>query len=254
MTITVDGKERKLESPVRFEPGKEPLRFDREYRGALVVHVVGGSLSVVNDLKLDHYVYAVVPHEMPSSWSAEALKVQAVAARTYAVITRKTGTYYDFAYDPVAQAYEGIEEETAPTNAAVDATKGQIVLYEGQPAWTFYSSSSGGRTATLSEAFGSAGHDFPYLVSVEDPYDTLSPHHDWVVRFDGQELASRLGLPGPPTKLRVRAGPSGRALALIARGPGWTKELPGSKLRSTLGLRSTLFTVSRERVAAPRPS
>lgn len=245
LAITVDGKPRQLVSPVRFEPGKEPLRFEREYRGALVVHRVGGSLSVVNDVKLEHYVYAVVPHEMPASWDPEALKVQAVAARTYAIVTSKPGTYYDFEHNPIAQAYDGIEEENERTSAAVDATKGQIVLYEGKPAWTFYSSSSGGRTATLSEAFGGGGQEFPYLVSVDDPYDTLSPNHEWVVRFTAQELASKLRLPGPPTKVSVRAGPSGRALALVARAPGWTKEVPGSTLRSTLGLRSTLITVSK---------
>lgn len=245
LAITVDGKRRMLESPVRFERGKAPLRFGHEYRGALVVHREDGSLAVVNDVKLEHYVYAVVPHEMPASWDLEALKVQAVAARTYAIVSRKTGTYYDFEHNPIAQAYDGIEEENERTSAAVDATKGQIVLYDGKPAWTFYSSSSGGRTATLGEAFGSGAEDLPYLASVDDPYDTLSPNHRWSVRFTPGELASKLQLPGPPRKVRVRAGPSGRALALVVRAPGWKREVPGSTLRSTLGLRSTLFTVRK---------
>lgn len=245
LAITVDGKERVLESPVRFEPGKEPLRFEREYRGALVVHRIGGSLAVVNDVKLDQYVYAIVPHEMPASWELEALKVQAVAARTYAIVARKPGTYYDLENNPIAQAYEGIEEESERTSAAVDATKGQIVLYDGKPAWTFYSSSSGGRTATLAEAFGGDAQDLPYLVSVDDPYDTLSPYHEWSVSFTAEELASKLKLPSPPRKVTLRPGPSGRVLALVARAPGWTKEVPGSTLRSILGLRSTLFAVSR---------
>jgi stage II sporulation protein D len=245
LTITVDGKQRELESPVRFERGKAPLRFEREYRGALVVYRTGGSLSVVNDVKLEHYVYAIVPHEMPASWDLEALKVQAVAARTYAMVTRKPGTYYDFEHNPIAQAYDGIEEENERTSAAVDATKGQIVLYDGEAAWTFYSSSSGGRTATLAEAFGGGAQDFPYLVSVDDPYDSLSPNHEWSVSFTAEELAARLKLPGPPRKVKVRTGPSGRALALVARAPGWTKQVPGSTLRSSLGLRSTLFTVTK---------
>jgi stage II sporulation protein D len=245
LALSVDGKRRVLASPVRFERGKAPLRFEREYRGALVVHRVDGALAVVNDVKLEHYVYAIVPHEMPASWDLEALKVQAVAARTYAIISRKTGTYYDFEHNPVAQAYEGIEEENSRTTAAVNATKGQIVLYDGKPAWTFYSSSSGGRTATLAEAFGGGAQDLPYLVSVDDPYDTLSPHHEWSVRFTAQELAAKLQLPGPPRAVKVVAGPSGRALTLVARAPGWKKEVPGSTLRSSLGLRSTLFTVTR---------
>lgn len=245
LAITVGGQRRALESPVRFQPGKAPLRFGREYRGALVVHRDGGSLAVVNDVELEHYVYSVVPHEMPASWDPEALKVQAVAARTYAIVSRKAGTFYDFEHNPVAQAYDGIEEEDERTSAAVDATEGQIVLYDGKPAWTFYSSSSGGRTATLDEAFGGGAQDLPYLVSVDDPYDTLSPNHRWSVRFTAEELASRLRLPGPPRKLRVLAGPSGRAVALVARGPGWKQQVPGSTLRSALALRSTLFTVTK---------
>jgi len=245
LALTVDGKRRVLESPVRFERGKAPLRFEHEYRGALVVHREGGSLAVVNDVKLEHYVYAVVAHEMPASWDPEALKVQAVAARTYAIVSRKTGTYYDFEHNPVAQAYDGIEEENERTSAAVDATEGQIVLYDGKPAWTFYSSSSGGRTATLAEAFGGGAEDLPYLVSVDDPYDTLSPNHRWSVRFTAEELAAKLRLPGPPRKVKVLAGPSGRALALVARAPGWKQKVPGSTLRSALGLRSTLFTVTK---------
>ena len=131
------------------------------------------------------------------------------------------------------------------TSAAVDATEDQIVLYDGKPAWTFYSSSSGGRTATLAEAFGGGAEDLPYLVSVDDPYDTLSPDHQWSVRFTAGELAAKLRLPGSPRKVKVLSGPSGRALALVARAPGWRKEVPGSALRSSLGLRSTLFTVTK---------
>jgi stage II sporulation protein D len=251
LTLTVGGKERRLMSPVRFEHGKEPLTFDRPYRGALVVHVLDGSLSVVNDVKLDHYVYAIVPHEMPASWDLEALKVQAVAARTFAIVSSKPGTYYDFAHNPVAQAYEGIGEEHPRATAAVDATTGRIVLYEGKPAWTFYSSSSGGRTATVTESFGS-GQDYPYLVSVDDPYDTLSPDHDWVVRLTSRKLESKLGLPGPPRKLMARTGPSGRVVALVAKGRRWAKEVPGgSPLRTILGVRSTLFTIAKERSVAP---
>jgi stage II sporulation protein D len=253
LTLTVDGKARSLRSPVRFEPGREPLRFGRAYRGALVVFLVDGVLSVVNDVRLEHYVYAIVPHEMPASWDMEALKAQAVAARTFAIASmgQRSSESYDFEHNPIAQAYEGIEEEDPRTSAAVDATAGQILLYEGKPVWTFYSSSSGGRTAALSEAY-QGGEDLPYLAPVEDPYDTLSPNHDWEVRFTDAELAARLGLPGPPKRLKTVPGPSGRALALIARGPGWRKEIPGPSLRSSLGLRSTLFVVVKERGAPAR--
>jgi stage II sporulation protein D len=245
LTITLAGEQRTLTAPIRLEPGAEPLRFERPYRGALVVHRIGDSLSVVNDVKLEHYVYAIVPHEMPMNWELEALRTQAVAARTYAVITRKTGTYYDFEHNPIAQAYEGVDEETLRTNLAVDETKGQIVLYEGKPAWTYYSSSSGGQTASLTDAFP-GGQDLPYLASVEDPYDTFSPYHNWEVRFTASDLASKLGLPGLPGRIELETSPSGRVTTLVASGDGWAKELAGPSLRGTLGLRSTLFTVKRE--------
>jgi stage II sporulation protein D len=237
-----------LQSPVRFEPGAEPLRFDRAYRGAIVVHTLGGSLSVVNDVKLEEYVAAIVPHEMPATWNLEALKVQAVAARTYAIVMRKPGTYYDFKSDPVGQAYEGVEEEDRRTTAAVEATGGLIVLYQGKPAWTFYSSSSGGRTAALDDVFSGNGPDYPYLVAVDDPYDHISPYHNWgPVVFSAGDLATRLGLPGPPTSFKLRLTASGRVDALVAKGNGWTKEVPGPTVRTSLGLRSTWFSVKKQR-------
>jgi stage II sporulation protein D len=245
LSVTVGGKTRSLESPVRVEPDGAPLEFDRAYRGALLVHRVDGSLSVVNDVKLEDYVAAVVPHEMPPTWHPEALKVQAVAARTYAIVVRKPGSYYDFKSDPVGQAYEGVSEEDPRTTAAVQATKGTIVLYGGKPAWTFYSSSSGGRTAALADVFSGGGADYPYLVPVDDPYDDISPYHDWgPVVFTGEELAAKLRLPAPPTSLRVRLTESGRVSTLVARGPGWTKEIRGPIVRTSLGLRSTWFRVS----------
>ncbi len=250
LRVVAGGATRTLASPVRFIPGAKPLRFDRAYRGALVVHRDGGSLSVVNDVKLEHYVYAIVPHEMPASWDLEALKTQAVAARTYAIKTRKAGTYYDFEHNPVAQAYEGVGEEDPRARQAVDQTRGEIVLYDGEPAWTFYSSSSGGRTARLTDAFP-GGEDIPYLVPVDDPHDTLSPYHDWVVRYTAGELADKLGLPGPPARIMLRRSDSGRVRTLVAIGAGWRKEVVGASLRGSLGLRSTLVTVRRERTLAP---
>lgn len=252
LTIAVDGQPKKLVSPVRFVPTTKPIRFDREYRGSVVVHLAGRSLSVVNDVNLDEYVAAIVPHEMPSTWNPEALKAQAVAARTYAIVTRKTGSFYDFAHNPVGQAYEGVEEEDPRTTAAVMATKGQIVLYDGKPAWTFYSSSSGGRTAALSDVFTGGGQQYPYLVSVDDPYDDLSPYHNWgPIAFTAEDLAAKLHLPGPPTSFRVRASGSGRVTVLVAKGDGWAKEVPGPTVRTSLGLRSTWFTVKKQRDTAP---
>ena len=103
---------------------------------------------------------------MPYIWHPEALKAQAVAARSYALATRKTGGAFDLYPDTRSQVYLGIDHEKPSTNAAVDATAGQVVLYEGQVAKTFFFSTSGGRTASAEDVWGAA---VPYLVSVRRP-------------------------------------------------------------------------------------
>ena len=109
---------------------------------------------------------------MPSNWPAEALKAQAVAARSYALANLTKGRAFDLYGDTRSQVYGGIAAESPAASAAVDATKGQVVLYDGKVADTLFFSTSGGRTVSALEATGDA---VPYLVSVADPYDTLSP-------------------------------------------------------------------------------
>ena len=115
---------------------------------------------------------------MPSEWHMEALKVQAVAARSYALASRKDSGNFDVFADTRSQVYGGILSENSRTTAAVNATKGQIVLFQGKVAWTFFSASSGGRTASIQDVWPDA-EPLPYLVSVDDPHDTISPYHDW---------------------------------------------------------------------------
>src|SRR5215470_12679818 len=139
------------------------LTFDgREYHGTLALRSQGGGVSVVNGLPLDTYLRGVVPSESPSHWPLAALEAQAVAARSYAVAELRPSSWYDL----------------VPTTA-------------GQVARTYYSSSSGGRTEAVQDAWpGSA--PIPYLRSVPDPYDSYSPHHDWgPYNFSASTLADR---------------------------------------------------------------
>ena len=109
-----------------------------------------GGLSVVNVVSLENYLRGVVAREMPSTWKPEALEAQAIAARTYAVATRKAAASpFDLYPDERSQVYGGISAEGSAASAAVDATAGQVVLYQGQPIVTYFSSSSGGRTAAV---------------------------------------------------------------------------------------------------------
>jgi stage II sporulation protein D len=127
----------------------------------------------------------------------------------------------------------------------VNATKGQVVLFEGKVAWTFFSSSSGGRTAAVEEVWPDS-EPLPYLVSVDDPYDTISPHHDWgPITFTATELKARLGnrAPAEITGLQLNPSPSGRVASVTLQGPNGQTEVSGWDMRMMLGLRSTWFTV-----------
>ena len=116
-----------------------------------------GGVNAINAVSLEDYVAGVVARESPSSWPAEALKAQAVAARTYAITTSKAGAGFDHYADTRSQVYGGVAAETESTNAAVAATRGQVVTYEGEPVVTFFFSTSGGRTENVENTNVGAG-------------------------------------------------------------------------------------------------
>ncbi len=217
------------------------------YRDALVLHRAGDDVLVVNDIGLERYLYGVVPAEMPSAWPVEALRSQAVVARSYALTSRRPTEPFDVYADTRSQAYRGVAGETARTTDAVRATSGTVLMFGTSIARTFFHSSSGGRTAAVEEVFG--GPPVPYLVSVPDPYDRLSPHHDWTVTLSDEEVAHRLGavVLGDLVDVTVTARTaSGRAAAVRVTGTLGTRDLPGTTARSLLGLRSAWFSVVHE--------
>jgi stage II sporulation protein D len=239
---TAAGKET-LAPPLTFEPGGTPLQVaGKAYRGAIAVELDAKKkkLQAVDVVGLEDYLKGVVPAEMPPTWPAEALKAQAVAARSYALAQRTPAKAFDLYADTRSQVYLGVSTERPSTNAAIDATAGQVVTYAGKVATTYFSSSSGGRTAAAEEAFGKA---VPYLVSVADPYDT-SPYRNWTTAVDGTKAAKALGLKGTVTDLAPVLGPSGRVVTATLSLPTGQSIVSGSRLRSALGLRSTWFTVS----------
>jgi stage II sporulation protein D len=215
---------------------------------------IGGGLTAVNVLGLDAYVQGVVPGEMPPSWHPEALKVQAVAARSYALATDVGGAIFDQYADTRSQAYHGMSAEQPSTNAAVLATAGQVVLYQGQVATTYYFSTSGGRTENVENVFYGAAPS-PYLKSVRDPYDGGSPRHRWQLRFTRAQMKAKLGslCSGSFKAIKVvQRGVSPRVVAadvVCSRGRTRTN---GSALRSRLGLYDTWFTVTKATSSARR--
>jgi stage II sporulation protein D len=231
--------------------GGPALNFlsDGRYRGRLRVLGDAGGLSVVNVVTLESYLLGVVASEMPSDWKPEALETQAIAARTYAIATRKpAASPFDLYPDERSQVYRGLAAEKPSATAAIQATAGQVVLYQGQPIITYFSSSTGGRSAAAQEVF--PAKPVPYLVSVADPFDTISPYHDWTLELSARELSQKTSYPGLVSGVQVDAFPSGRVNTITLNGDAGPLALSATLARKRLGLRSTWFTVSP---AAPAP-
>jgi stage II sporulation protein D len=218
-----------------------------------------GGVLAVNAVSLEDYVAGVVSRESPSSWPAEALKAQAVAARTYAITTSKAGNGFEQYADVRSQVYGGIAAETASTNRAVADTRGQVVTRGGKPVVTFFFSTSGGRTENVENTNVGAGPQ-PHLKSVADPYDDVSPKHRWT--------PTRMTLPQAGAKLAglvkgrfkgiqvIKRGKSPRIVAADVVGSGGRTRVDGATLRARLGLLDTwaYFTSIATRKAKPSPT
>ncbi len=242
-SLTVAGQA--LVSPLTFTPGADPLQVGKvPYRGNLLVVSNGARLQVIDVVGIDAYLDGVVGAEVPQSWPQAALQAQAVAARTYAlsqIETVVTASPYDLFADTRSQVYGGIDAESSAVTEAVAATAGQVVLYHGKIATTYFSASSGGRTVSAADWLGTP---IPYLVSVADPYDTLSPYHDWgPVLFNAAAAGAELGLKEPLVSIQTVVGPSGHVATATVVGPTGQLTLSGAEVREDLGLRSSWFQV-----------
>ena len=209
------------------------------YRGDLVARNDGG-LMVINEVDVEGYVKGVVPNEVPSSWPAQALRAQAVVARSYGIATERSGPFDHYA-DTRSQVYGGRDSETSATNAAVAATKREVVKYRGAPAVTYYFSTSGGQTESSEFAF-SGGERIPYLRSVEDPFDDASPVHTWTERLSDDEMEAELAglFGGSLRRIEVlERGDSPRIVRARVVGSADSTVVTGDTLRARLELRST---------------
>jgi SpoIID/LytB domain protein len=209
------------------------------YRGALETVPTSsnaGSLNAVNAVTVDQYVKGVIPNESPPSWPQAALRAQAIAARSYALVTTVDGNGFDLYNDVRSQVYEGIASETATTNLAADATKGEVVRYGGKIAQTFFSACSGGHTESVQNVF--FGAPVPYLVGVPDPYDGFCPLHTWTLRFSGAEISSKLDsyLNGQLKRIVItKRGVSPRIIQAKLYGTGGVTTASGEQLAVALG-------------------
>ncbi len=144
------------------------------YLGNLTFDVKAGAIRAVNTLPLEQYLYGVVPHEMSNSFPMDALKAQAVCARSYAMAkcSRYTSRDYDIRDTSSDQVYCGYASKNVRAIAAVDATAGQVLTYGGDIIEAFYSSSNGGQTERTANVWS---EDYPYYINLDDPYDLANP-------------------------------------------------------------------------------
>lgn len=219
----------------------------RTYRGTLrsAGPVPGGATrDTVNVVRMDQYVMGVVPYEMPASWHAEAVRAQAVAARTYATWSRAQNPhrYYQICDTTACQVYSGTGGEDARSNAAVKATARRILLHQGRPAFTQFSASSGGWTAAGS---------VPYLTAKQDPYDGWSGNynHSWSTTVDAGVLERKYPSLGRLERIRVttRDGNGdwqGRVRVMVLDGSAGDVTISGDAFRWTFGLKSNWFSIA----------
>ena len=155
----------------------EGLRFSEGgnlYPGDLMLSIEGGLLQPILTLSVEDYLQGVVPYEMSNSFPLEALKAQAVCARTYALSRVNTSAAYDLVDTTNDQVFRGVNTANANAIRAVKETAGVVGTYKGQLATCFYSASNGGQTE-LVEHVWSVGGDYGYYAMTDDPYDLENP-------------------------------------------------------------------------------
>jgi stage II sporulation protein D len=244
----------KLRSPLRFEPGAQPLQVEYAgYRGDVIVRRKPGGLQVVNIVPLDRYLRGVVPGEVPRGWHDATYKAQAVASRSYTLATLKPGKEFDLFPDTRSQVYEGVAGEQPETNLAIGATAGQVLTWDGTIIPAYYFSTSGGRTSSIHDAWPQSTQ-VPYLVSVPDPYDYISPHHVWPTTLLSPEGVGRaLGLQDVRDAVVVENS-SGRAASVrVLAASGW-RTFPAETVREKFKLGSNDFAIRAMSLDDPDPA
>jgi len=228
------------------------------YRGSMMLRLEGLKLELVNAVALEDYLKGVVPRESPASWPSDALKAQAVAARSYAYVD-SYGVFTAMWCNTMDQTYAGhsyAPDRTNPTtvyedsrtNAVIAATTGQVVKYGSTVVKTYYSTSSGGHTANSEDVWSAVE---PYYTGVPDPYEaSASPAvgSPWALSwgepliYSGSELAAKLGYSSDVIGVSTDTASSGHVRSVIVKlASGASYELRGETFKNRLGLKSTVF-------------
>ena len=224
---------------------------NKSYRGMLTFSVTGNTMTAVNVIDLDEYLYGVVPSEMPRSYANEALKAQAVAARTYAMtkLGAHVGSGYQLCDTTNCQVYKGYNNEADTTTAAVDATEGEVACYDGNPIEAVFSTSSGGYTENSENVWWAT---VPYLRAVPE----LAEYNNnaWTKELTLDELSDLLetkgaGIGEAKDIVITKLSTGGRVQELQIVGTSGTKTLNKETLRTYFSgacgsLPSKMFTIN----------
>ena len=232
----------------------QPIRLNgREYPGRLELVKNGGGLAVVNELPLEDYLVGVLRAESNERWPMEALRAQAIVARTYAAHHRRlnSGKPYHIVASTAHQQYAGRVPAGSPVWEAVRSTAGQVLLWEGELFPAFYHTDSGGYTEDPRTVF--AARNMPALRPIRDEFaGAASPHHAWSLDVGLTDLGAALRRAGydigAATAIEiVERTPSLRAAWILVRGTRGMARLRGNDFRRILGydtFKSTLFAVA----------
>lgn len=225
----------------------------KEYRGGMrFVIGEGGTLNAVNIVDTEEYLYSVISREMSPSWPKEALKAQAVCARNY--VTRNKNKHKNYGFDlcdsVCCQAYAGTSSEAEGSYAPVDETRGKLLCYEDKIAEVFYCSSIGPTTEDVKFVWGS---DYPYLTSVENPYEDYENVYNgtWkntLTKERATEIMKSKGY-GIGDVIEIRAleySPNGRVIKLLVKGTVGEKIFERESCRTIFSevTLSQLYTIS----------
>jgi stage II sporulation protein D len=216
----------KIQNPVNTSLNLAKINNGKTYRGSYEIVPDGANLNIRNTLDLEDYLKGVVPNEMPAGWPKEALKAQAIAARSYAANSMNLSDTAS------SQVYRGYSSEDSRSTAAINETNGLVVRYNGKVIQTFFFSTSGGRTANVGDVWNSNQSSFPYLVSVEDPYENSS-HSNWTENFTPQQILTSFGFnPSTTTLLDVslyKPGQNGEVRGVTVETSNGTKTINGNE-------------------------
>lgn len=222
------------------------------YRGELEVRrFTGSDMTLINIVPSEQYLYGVVPPEIGPGSPVEALKAQAVAARTYMLNNLgKHGKWgFDLCTTTSCQVYKGYKGEYASTNKAVDETAGKKLTYNGKPAEVFYFASSGGRTEDVKNVWGS---DIPYLKSVEDKYEpTTSAHYNWEKNLTAQKIYETMkgrgyDLGDIVSMTITKTSEAGRVTELVIKGTKDQRTYTREGCRTVFSLNSQMYTITSD--------